>query len=272
MKIKRFLSITLSIMMLLSLIPNAFAFDDLSALQIMFAQQQAEYQRQLEAMQQEYAQMQQTARQQVEQAQADAQKAYKQATCPHNYKTVQKRDVVPPTCETDGSHTEVTICLDCGLELGSKKVVDKVLGHDTMPTEKEQESEIDKMKSLPEGSEEASPLLRFPQSMAVAYRAERTEIGTISVSGAENYAYGQTISVMLEYSSFGSTDYSIPVTITSMQNGVEQIWADGTERVLKMDGSDPLTMFVNITPAAWEEAPHGAYEMKLKFKTSTQES
>ena len=129
MKTKRFLSIALSIMILLSLIPNAFALEDIAALQAMIAQQQAEYQQQLETIQTEYAQMQKAAADEAEKAVQQAEKAVGQATCPHNYKTVQNRDVIPATCETDGSHTEVTLCLDCELELESRKVTDTALGH-----------------------------------------------------------------------------------------------------------------------------------------------
>ena len=129
MKTKRFLSITLSIMILLSLLPHAFALEDIAALQAMIAQQQAEYQQQLETIQTEYAQMQKAAADEAEKAVQQAEKAVRQATCPHNYKTVQNRDVIPATCETDGSHTEVTLCLDCELELESRKVTDTALGH-----------------------------------------------------------------------------------------------------------------------------------------------
>ena len=59
MKTKRFLSIALSIIMLLSLIPRAFALEDLAALQEQLRQQQAELQQQLQVAQQELAQQQQ---------------------------------------------------------------------------------------------------------------------------------------------------------------------------------------------------------------------
>ena len=246
----------------------------------------------------------------VEEAQKtvqQAEKAVRQATCQHENKTVQNRDVVPAGCETDGSHTEVTLCLDCELELDSRKVMDTALGHNytaevttpatetgegvrtytcshcgdsytfsipkttAVPTEKEQESENGEMNCQPEETGGRTLwLLHFPQNRAVAYKAERTEIGTIFVSDAENYSYEQTIKVVLEYSSFNSRDYFIPVTITSIQNGVEQVWTDGSDRNLKLDGSDPLTVFVNITADAWKEASRGAYEMNLIFKASIQ--
>ena len=79
MKTKRFLSITLSIIMLLSLVPNAFAFEDLEAL---IAQQKAEYQQQLETIQTEYAQMQKAAADEAEKAVQQAEKAVRQATLP----------------------------------------------------------------------------------------------------------------------------------------------------------------------------------------------
>ena len=125
MKTKRFLSITLSIMILLSLLPHAFAAEDIAAML-------AEYQKQAQAMQQEVIAQQEAARQdlalaqqqatqQVQQAQADMQKAYKQATCKHEWKRTYTED----KDETDGVHDEVTVCIDCEKELERVTVEDE---------------------------------------------------------------------------------------------------------------------------------------------------
>ncbi len=125
MKTTRFLAIALSIVMIFSLFPHAFAMEDLAALQAQLQQQQAEYQQQMQAAQaaaqQELAQAQQDYTQQVQQAQADAQKAYKQATCKHEWTRVVEEDRDPD----DGVHDEVTVCVDCEKELDRKTVEDK---------------------------------------------------------------------------------------------------------------------------------------------------
>ena len=122
MKTKRFLSIALSIMILLSLIPNAFAFEDLSALQSMFAQQQADYQQQLEAAQAEYAQMQQTAADEAQKTLQQIETTVKQATCGHASTHTTLDDPVAD----DGVHDVVTVCDDCKAEVKRETVKDEV--------------------------------------------------------------------------------------------------------------------------------------------------
>ena len=110
--------------------------------------------------------------------------------------------------------------------------------------------------------------LSLPGSQPIAYKAERTEIGTISVQEASNFTDDQAISVTLDYSSFSSDTHSIPIEITVMQNGTERTWSDGTTITLSPDGSDPITVFVNISAEAWMVAPHGAYAMSLVFHSA----
>ena len=110
--------------------------------------------------------------------------------------------------------------------------------------------------------------LSIPSSQPIAYKAERTEIGTISVKEASNFTDGQAISVTLDYSSFQSDTYSIPIEITVIQNGLESAWRAGTTISLSPDGSDPITLFVNISAEAWTAAPHGAYAISLIFNSA----
>ena len=96
MKTKRLFALALTVIMMFSLLPHAFAAEDITAML-------AEYQKQAQAMQQEVIAQQETARQdlalaqqqatqQVQQAQADMQKAYKQATCKHEWKRTYTED------------------------------------------------------------------------------------------------------------------------------------------------------------------------------------
>gem|GEM_PF-4164296 len=125
MKTKRFFALALTVIMMFSLLPHAFAAEDITAML-------AEYQKQAQAMQQEVIAQQEAARQdlalaqqqatqQVQQAQADMQKAYKQATCKHEWKRTYTED----KDETDGFHDEVTVCVDCEKELDRVKVEDE---------------------------------------------------------------------------------------------------------------------------------------------------
>lgn len=110
--------------------------------------------------------------------------------------------------------------------------------------------------------------LSLPGSQKITYKAERTKIGTISVKGASGFTDGQAISVTLDYSSFSSDTHSIPIEITVLQNGTERTWSAGTSISLSPDGSDPITVFVNISAEAWAAAPHGAYAMSLVFHSA----
>ena len=76
---------------------------------------------QQETARQDLALAQQQATQQVQQAQADMQKAYKQATCKHEWKRTYTED----KDETDGVHDEVTVCIDCEKELERVTVEDE---------------------------------------------------------------------------------------------------------------------------------------------------
>ena len=125
MKTKRFFALALTVIMMFSLLPHAFAAEDITAML-------AEYQKQAQAMQQEVIAQQEAARQdlalaqqqatqQVQQAQADMQKAYKQATCKHEWKRTYTED----KDETDGVHDEVTVCIDCEKELERVTVEDE---------------------------------------------------------------------------------------------------------------------------------------------------
>lgn len=116
--------------------------------------------------------------------------------------------------------------------------------------------------------EEPFWILSLPGSQPIAYKAERTKIGTISVQASSNFTAGQTISVTLDYSSFSSDTHSIPIEITVIQNGTERTWSAGTTISLSPDGSDSITVFVNISAEAWAAAPHGAYAMSLRIRSA----
>lgn len=132
----------------------------------------------------------------------------------------------------------------------------------------EQVQDVEETIEIPEAVEEPAWTLSIPGSQAIAYKAERTEIGTIAVKNAKHFADGQAVSVTLEYSSFNSNDYSIPIVITVIQNGTEFIWNDGTSCSLKPDGSDPITVYVNVSAEAWDAAPHGSYAMSIQFRSA----
>lgn len=128
--------------------------------------------------------------------------------------------------------------------------------------------QAEEAQQLLDPDEEPVWSLSLPGSQPIAYKAEITEIGTISVQDAWNFTEGQAISVTLDYSSFSGDTYSIPIEITVMQNGTERTWSAGTSISLSPDGSDPITVFVNIGAEDWAAAPHGAYAMSLVFHSA----
>lgn len=129
------------------------------------------------------------------------------------------------------------------------------------------EQDAEELPELLDSDEEPVWSLSLPGSQEIAYKAERTEIGTIAVKDVSHFADGQAISVTLDYSSFNSDDYSIPIEITVIQNGTEYVWDDGTSCSLNPDGSDPVTVYVNISAEAWDAAPHGSYAMSIQFRS-----
>lgn len=128
------------------------------------------------------------------------------------------------------------------------------------------EQDAEELPELLDSDEEPVWSLSLPSSQAIAYKAERTEIGTIDIKDTLNFTDDQSICVTLDYSSFNSDDYSIPIEITFIQHGAEFVWDDGSSCFINPDGSDPITVFVNISAEAWDAAPHGSYAMTIQFR------
>lgn len=128
------------------------------------------------------------------------------------------------------------------------------------------EQDAEELPELLDSAEEPVWSLSLPGSQAIAYKAERTKIGTIAIKDALNFTDDQSICVTLDYSSFNSDDYSIPIEITFIQHGTEFVWDDGSSCFINPDGSDPITVYVNISAEAWDAAPHGSYAMTIQFR------
>lgn len=161
------------------------------------------------------------------------------------------------SCERKWDFETDTVTEDITLYAGWEEIVQEE------STEQEQDEE--ETIEISDVEEEPAWTLSLPGSQAIAYSAERTKIGTIAVKDASHFSDGQAVSVTLDYSSFSSDDYSIPIVITAIQNGTEFVWNDGTSCSLKPDGSDPITVYVNISAEAWDAAPHGSYAMSIQF-------
>ena len=146
-------------------------------------------------------------------------------------------------------------------------------GADVENDDTDADVELPPQEELPDNASDEEPVwsLSLPGSQQIAYKAERTKIGTISVKGASGFTDGQAISVTLDYSSFSSDTHSIPIVITVIQNGTERTWNAGTTISLSPDGSNPITVFVNISAEAWAAAPYGAYAMSLVFHSALAE-
>ena len=164
------------------------------------------------------------------------------------------------SCEWKWDFDTDTVTEDMTLYAGWEEIVQEE------STEQEQADE--ETIEMPDVEEEPAWTLSLPGSQAIAYKAERTKIGTIAVTDASHFADGQAVSVTLDYSSFSSDDYSIPIVITVIQNGTEYVWNDGTSCSLNPDGSDPITVYVNISAEAWDAAPHGSYAMSIQFRSA----
>ena len=128
------------------------------------------------------------------------------------------------------------------------------------------EQDAEEIPELLDSNEEPVWFLSLPGSQAIAYKSERTKIGTIAVKDAMNFTDDELICVTLDYSSFNSDDYSIPIEITFIQHGAEYVWNDGSSCFINPDGSDPISVFVNISAEAWAAAPHGSYAMTIQFR------
>ena len=48
-------------------------------------------------------------------------------SCAHNSTVIRKEAGTAATCTAEGSHTEITVCADCGTELSRKTVTDPAL-------------------------------------------------------------------------------------------------------------------------------------------------
>lgn len=162
-----------------------------------------------------------------------------------------------PSCEREWSFDTDTVTENLTLYAGWEEIP---------PEETVEQSEEAPLPLEPD--EEPVWSLSLPGSQQIAYKAERTRIGTISVKEASGFTDGQAISVTLDYSSFSSDTHSIPIEITVKQNGTERTWRAGTTILLSPDGSDPITIFVNISAEAWMAASHGAYAMSLVFHSA----
>lgn len=167
-------------------------------------------------------------------------------------------------CEREWDFETDTVTEDITLYAGWEENVQE----ESTEQSTEQAQDVEETIEISEAVEEPTWTLSIPGSQAVAYKAERTEIGTIAVKDASHFAEGQAISVILDYSSFSSNDYSIPIVITVIQNGTEYVWDDGTSCSLNPDGSDPITVYVNISAEAWDAAPHGSYAMSIQFRSA----
>lgn len=113
--------------------------------------------------------------------------------------------------------------------------------------------------------DKADWIVHFPENRPIPYLSNRTEIGTITVENGRDCPDNQILLVQLDYSSFSSEIHSIPIIITAVQNGVEQYWPAGAALPMKLNGSDPITVYINIAEDAWRAAPSGSYALKLNY-------
>lgn len=242
MKTKRFFALALTVIMMFSLLPHAFAAEDITAML-------AEYQKQAQAMQQEVIAQQEAARQdlalaqqqatqQVQQAQADMQKAYKQATCKHEWKRTYTED----KDETDGVHDEVTVCIDCEKELERVTVED----------EKEQTATL-------RTAHKAAPALRADGAITKAeeLQAALDKGGTVTLtqditSGMRiNIDKGKDVTLNLNGFSLIFEDYNDGLEINSgkltlMGSGTVgrlTVWEGGSAEVSGVEVSKPIHVY-----------------------------
>lgn len=117
--------------------------------------------------------------------------------------------------------------------------------------------------SVPEDT--ADWIVHFPENRPIPYLSQRTEIGTITVETGRDYPDSQVLLVQLDYSSFSSDIHSIPIIITAVQSGEEQYWPAGIALPMRLDGSDPITVYINIAEDAWRAAPSGSYALELNY-------
>lgn len=117
--------------------------------------------------------------------------------------------------------------------------------------------------SVPEDT--ADWIVHFPENRPIPYLSQRTEIGTITVESGRDYPDNQILLVQLDYSSFSSEVHSIPIIITAVQNGIDQYWPAGIALPMKLNGSDPITVYINIAEDAWRAAPSGSYTLELNY-------
>jgi len=168
------------------------------------------------------------------------------------------------SCERKWDFETDTVTEDITLYAGWEENIQEELTEQSTEQAQDDEETLEILEAV----EEPTWTLSIPGSQAITYKAERTEIGKIAVKDASHFADGQAVSVTLDYSSFNSDDYSIPIVITVIQNGTESVWNDGTSYSLKPDGSDPIIVYVNISAEVWDAAPHGSYAMSIQFRSA----
>lgn len=148
MKTTRFLAIALSIVMIFSLLPHAFAMDDIAAL---YAQQLEEVQKQADAVQAQAADLMEGYNHAVSEAISIVDELQKAGhanplECEHEHQKTETQEILAPTCTTPGSHLEVTSCEDCTLVLTQEIVEDPAahdyIGEETVPATETEEGEM----------------------------------------------------------------------------------------------------------------------------------
>ena len=148
MKTKRLLSLALSIVMIFSLLPHAFAMDDIAAL---YAQQLEEARKQADAVQAQAADLMEGYNHAVSEAISIVDELQKAGhanplECEHKHQKTETQEILAPTCTTPGSHLEVTSCEDCTLVLSQEIVEDPAahdyIGEETVPATETEEGEM----------------------------------------------------------------------------------------------------------------------------------
>ena len=127
MKTKSFLAVLLSIVLLFSLLPHAFAMENYEALL-------AEYQKNVEAVQAEATRQLEDYNRSISEAFSVVEELQKQGhnnplECEHLHQKTDSEVLLASTCTTPGSHLVVTSCEDCTLVL-SREIVEDPAAHD----------------------------------------------------------------------------------------------------------------------------------------------
>jgi len=135
----------------------------------------------------------------------------------------------------------------------------------------------------------ASYTLNIPADQKINYGATETEIGKLTVTGAEGFAQGKNLAVTVTYDAFKCDDTSttIPIDITSLYTGYasapaldKQAIASGTSLVFAgdIDGGVDVPeivkgdyhyfldcLILNVDSADWGKALAGDYTATITF-------